>query len=618
MKRIAVFFYFFWLFIIAFPGDGYWQQFTEYTMEIDFNASKGTFTGRQKIIYHNNSPDTLNKVYYHLYYNAFQPGSMMDVRSRSMDDPPRRIKDEIYHLSREEQGFHKINSLLQNGEKTNYYINGTILEVQTSKPILPGSKTLFTMSFESQVPKMTRRTGKNNDEGIEFSMSQWYPKMAEYDKHGWHANPYIGREFHGVWANFDVTINMDKKYTIGATGVLQNPEEIGHGYAQNNPLDHKEVLSWHFYAENVHDFVWAADPDYAHKKIAGPNDLTIHIFHEESDFLNKKFDSLAHYLPKIFEIMNQAVGEYPYKHYSVIQGGDGGMEYPMATLITAYRNFESLLFVTAHEILHSWFYGLVATNESKYGWMDEGFTTWFGDYVIVKLLKRPEEKIVSHSQKIYTQNHEKSEALSTHSDFYSSSMGYNISVYMKGAIALNQLRYMVGDEQFFNVIRTYFNKWKFKHPIPDDFKKVLEKISGIELDWYFEQWINTNNTIDYGIKSVYRNNSKTTIVLQKIGKMPMPLEVEVILKDGKSEMYYIPLRVMRGEKPFPDKEPVVYLLDDWPWVYPEYQFDIAHKFSDIKSIIIDPMKMLADVNRKNNEFPKKSTTFQNKKIKKMN
>ena len=203
---------------------GYWQQHVDYTMNIDMDVNTNRFTGEQELVYKNNSPDTLIKVFYHLYYNAFQPGSMMDARSRTIQDPDPRVKDRIFHLNEDEQGYQKVNSLTQNGQAVKYVMEGTILEVTLDKPILPGKTATFNMAFEAQVPKQIRRTGRDNHEGIRYSMTQWYPKMAEYDKDGWHSNPYIGREFHGVWGDFDVKITIDKTYILGGTGYVQNPQ----------------------------------------------------------------------------------------------------------------------------------------------------------------------------------------------------------------------------------------------------------------------------------------------------------------------------------------------------------------------------------------------------------
>ncbi|MGB6037273.1 MAG: M1 family peptidase, partial [Cryomorphaceae bacterium] len=214
----------------AVSQDTYWQQEVKYEMEIEFDDSNHRYEGIQELTYFNNSPDTLFKTYFHLYYNAFQPGSMMDVRSRTIEDPDPRVGDRIAKLTEDEIGYLRVTSLKQNGQVVKFSEVGTILEVDFAKPILPGKKAKFSMKFQGQVPVQIRRSGRNNKEGIAYSMSQWYPKISEYDHMGWHADPYIGREFHGVWGEFDIKITIDSAYTLGGTGVLKNPQEIGHGY----------------------------------------------------------------------------------------------------------------------------------------------------------------------------------------------------------------------------------------------------------------------------------------------------------------------------------------------------------------------------------------------------
>ncbi len=168
------------------------------------------FTGKQELKYTNNSPDTLNRVFYHLYFNAFQPGSMMDVRSRTIADPDRRVAARISKLKQEEMGYLHAKNLKMNGKAVQFTEVETILEVDLTEPILPNSSVTFEMEFEGQVPVQIRRSGRDNEEGVRYSMAQWYPKMANYDEQGWHANPYIGREFYGIWGDYDVKITLIK------------------------------------------------------------------------------------------------------------------------------------------------------------------------------------------------------------------------------------------------------------------------------------------------------------------------------------------------------------------------------------------------------------------------
>ena len=583
-----------------------WQQRAEYEMEIDVNAKKHQFNGKQRIKYYNNSPDELNRVFYHLYFNAFQPNSMMDVRSRTIEDPDSRVGNRISKLDKKEIGYHKIKSLKQDGREVQFEVVGTILEVNLATPIKPNSSTVFEMEFESQVPLQIRRSGRDNKEGIEFSMAQWYPKLAEYDYQGWHANPYIGREFHGVWGDFDVKISIDKDYVVAATGVLQNPNECGHGYEPEGmtlEVPKGKKNTWHFRGENIHDFVWAADPDYKHVTAQVPDGPVLRFFYQENEN-TKEWAKLPEYTIKAFQFLNEKYGEYPYPVYSVIQGGDGGMEYPMATLITGHRRLGSLVGVTVHEVLHSWFQMILGTNESLYAWMDEGFTSYASNETMAHLFDR-EGNVHSGSYQgyVYLAKSGKEEPMTTHADHFKTNFAYGSAAYTKGAVFLGQLKYIIGEEAFDKGMLSYFETWKFKHPNPNDFIRIMEKESGLELDWYKEHWVFTTNTIDYGIKSVEKNGGKTDVVLERIGTMPMPIDLEVEYEDGSKEIFYMPLRIMRGEKPN-DSEHKRTVAEDWPWTHPTYTLTIPEKVSKIKTITIDPAEGMADIDRKNNVYNK--------------
>lgn len=586
---------------------GYWQQHASYQMEIDMDVEKHQFTGKQKLVYTNNSPDTLNRVFYHLFFNAFQPGSMMDIRSRTIPDADPRVADRISKLTPEEIGYHKIQKFTQDGADLKYHIQGTILEVELAKPILPGAKAEFLMDFNSQIPLQVRRTGRDNKQGIDYSMTQWYPKMVEYDFEGWHADPYVGREFHGVWGDFDVKITIDKKYVLGGTGYLQNPNEIGHGYEAQGvevkqPLGDK--LTWHFVAPQVHDFAWAADPDYIHDIKQIPNGPTLHFLYQEDTTGN--WLRLQDDLVRAFGMMNEKFGVYPYKQFSTIQGGDGGMEYPMATLITSGRTYGGLLSVTIHEAFHNWYYGVLASNESKYPWVDEGFTSYGQDYILNQLRENPVENPFISDIKRLADLHANGleEPLSTHADHFQTNYCYGISSYVKGSLFLMQLEYMMGRDAFWKGMKRYFNTWKFKHPTPNDFIRVMEKTSGLELGWFMNLWVGTTQFIDYSIEELDKEKKgSTSIVLKRNGQIPMPLDIRVVDKDGNVIWYYIPVGLMRGEKPAEEEQTNRVILPDWEWTNPTYTFDVDLKKRKIESIEIDPSNRIADLNNVNGIYP---------------
>ncbi len=578
----------------------YWQQHVDYTMDIDMDVNNYQYKGKQKLVYTNNSPDDLDRVFYHLYFNAFQPNSQMDIRSLNIKDPSKKIADRISRLKPNEIGYIKVNSLKQNGVAVSHKTVGTILEVQLNQPIKSGESVTLEMDFDAQVPIQIRRSGRNSKEGVALSMSQWYPKLAEYDFEGWHTPPYIAREFHGVWGDFDVTIHIDKNYTVGGTGYLQNPQEIGHGYEDKTQpvnISNSEKLSWHFKAPNVHDFMWAADPEYNHDILKMENGIDLHFLYKKN--LEEKYlKNWKDLQPKTAELMtyfSENVGQYPYKQYSVIQGGDGGMEYAMSTLITGKRKFGSLFGVTAHEMAHSWFQFLLASNESLHPWMDEGFTSYISNKAENEILKEGKENPHEGSYKSYRKlvNLEIEEPLSTHADRYHTNKAYSTGSYSKGNIFLSQLEYVIGAENVAKGIKKYFTDFSFKHPTPNDIKRSMEKVSGIHLDWYLNEWTQTTHTIDYGVKSI----KGQTITLERIGKMPMPIDVEVVYADGTKESFNIPLEMMRGNKPTTAK-----ILKDWGWAYPTYSFTVS---KNVKVVTIDKSRLMADVNLENNVFEKK-------------
>ena len=583
------------------PDPGYWQQEVDYIMDIRMDVDTYKYTGTQELVYTNHSPDTLTRVFYHLYFNAFQPGSQMDVRSRSIADPDNRVKDRISKLTPEEAGYMRVLDLVQDGKKVDFLEEETILVVDLAAPLLPLSSTVLEMEFEGQVPVQIRRSGRNNKEGVDLSMTQWYPKMAEYDREGWHPNPYIGREFHGVWGNFDVSITIDKDYVVGGTGYLQNAAAIGHGYTDKEVVHESPTLTWRFVAPRVHDFAWAADPDYIHDVVAGPNDVELHFFYLNKPELKENWGKLQGDTVKMMEFFNENIGDYPYKQYSVLQGGDGGMEYAMCTLITGERSYNSLFGVTAHELAHSWFHHLLATNESKHAWVDEGFTSFY-DQLAEYAIMGGKDEFLSRAYNNYFRLVASGleEPLTTHADRYQHNFAYSVGSYSKGAIFLNQLGYIIGYDNLFTTIKRYYNEFKFTHPTPNDFKRVAEKVSGLQLEWYLNDWAQTTKTIDYGIDTVVSDGNSTRVQLNRIGMMPMPVEIVVDFSNGNKEVFYIPLQMMRGEKVFKDKEVVV--LPDWGWASPNYEFTIDKPKEKIKSIRLNEEGLVADVDVTNDIF----------------
>lgn len=589
---------------ISHAQDYRWQQRVEYTMNVQLNTETHRLNGDQKLVYYNNSPDTLTKVYYHLYFNAFQPGSMMDVRSRNLPDPDRRVMDRISKLKDDEIGYQHIQSLKQDGKPITYKVEGTILEVTLFKPLLPKTKTTFDMTFEAQVPLQIRRSGRNNREGIAYSMTQWYPRLAEYDFQGWHAYQYVAREFHGVWGDFDVKITIDPEFVIGGTGKLQNPEAIGHGYEKPGTTVKRAAgnLTWHFLARDVIDFAWTADPDYTHDRQQVPNGPELHFFYQKNEKTAATWRKMEDVAVKVFQHLNEYFGKYPFDTYSIMQGGDGGMEYPMCTLIMGEGSQAGLNGVMAHEVTHSWYQMALASNEALYAWMDEGFTDFASEEALSTIFNEPIDHAGNYGSYFSLIRSGLQEPASQHSDHYNTNQAYGTAAYSIGAVFLHQLKYLVGTENFYKGMKRYYNTWKMRHPEPNDFLRIMEKTSGLQLHWYYRYWIQTTKRIDYGIGSILEKDGNALLELLRIGDFPMPVDLLVTFKDGSKVLYYVPMNELMGSKPAEDKTVKRIDAEPWPWVYPTYTLSLGKKPSEIESIEIDPSQRMADINRKNNKM----------------
>jgi len=586
-----------------------WQQRVEYTMQAALDATTHGFAGTSTLVYTNNSPDTLREVFFHLYFNAFQPGSEMDVRSRTIEDPDERVGSRIAELMLDQEGQLRVDRFMQDGKVAELEHLGTVLKVRLPKPLLPKKSTTFNYVFNGQVPIQIRRSGRNNSEEVAYSMTQWYPKLAEYDARGWHAYPYVGREYFGVWGDFDVTLHLDSAFTVAATGELQNPQEIGHGY----PTGKKQLkrpggdkLSWHFVAKNVHDFAWAADRTYIHTMDQVPGGPVLHFFRKDVAELEPAWKELPGYMIRSFQYMNAHFGKYPWPQYSFVQGGDGGMEYPMMTLITGKRRVGSLVGVSVHESVHSWYYGLLASNEGRYPWMDEGFTEFASAGVMQELFPRPEDPHASafdgYRALVKSGKHEPP---SLHADHFITNKAYGTTAYSFGEMFVHQLSTVVGEKNIEQGMLRYFDACKFKHPEPIDFERVMEKQSGVELDWYFDEWINTTRTLDYGVRSILGNGGKLNIELERMGEQLMPVDLRIDLRDGRSANYHIPLSLQRGTKAAAAETFEFTVLEPWQWTDPTYAFTLPFTLADVKAVTIDPLMRTADMDASNDgvEFP---------------
>lgn len=589
--------------------NAYYQQSAKYKMDIDIDAQNFTYQGNQTLTYTNNSPDELKVVYFHLYWNAFKPNSMMDqrVQSQGKNGDSRLQTNGVSRLAsipKSEEGAQNIHWIRQNGKDLKFEIQETIMKVELNAPIQPNSSTTFTMEWDAVIPQQIRRAGRNNREGIDMSMTQWYPKIAEYDYDGWATFDYIGREFHAPFSDFEVNIKIDKEYVIGAGGTLENPLEVK-GYDPNAHIkfDSQNKATWKWTAKNILDFAFAADRDYTVESFTILDGPKIYYVYQKSE-KTKLWEESKPYVTKFFQLMNTTFGKYAYPSYSFIQGGDGGMEYGMCTLMLGEgRSLEGLVGLMVHEGGHSWNQQMLAYNESVRPWMDEGFTSYYDDLIMHQLFP-PKEPVANpfvssiNSYIGFTKTGKEEPAVWL-ADHHDSGSAYSIASYVKGNLFLVQLGYIVGEQNLSLIMKEFFNQWKMKHPTERDFLHIAQKISGMDLKWFQHYWINTTKTIDYAIKNVKYDANSTTITLENKGGIPMPIDFSILTKDKKVVNYQIPMsmtHVWKSKDIYGDFK----TLDYWKWTQKEYTFTIPYNKSQISALGIDFSQRLADVNQADN------------------
>ncbi len=583
-----------------------WQQSVAYDMDVTLLADRHQMRGTQRLEYTNNSPDTLRQVFYHLYFNAFDPQSMMAERNRVLPDPDSRVVPRIFNLGPDEVGFHEILSLEQDGAPVSFERTDTVVRVDLAEPILPGETAVFEMTFRSQVPLQTRRSGRDSREGIDFSMSQWYPKLAMYDEEGWHADPYIGREFYAPFGTFDVQITAPAKYVIGATGVLQNASEVGHGYEQPGTWTPEDAsfaegdsLTWHFVAENVHDFAWAADPDYIHEYFV-QDGTDYHLLYQPG--VADRWAPMSDWVPDLIGFFSDEYGPYAYPQFTVTQAGDGGMEYPMINFLTGRRSPASLLGVTAHEAAHEWFYAMLGMNEAEYSWIDEGFTSYATDEGVAHVMgTQPASHLGAYLSVLNLRRLGLLETFNTPADWFSTNAAYGTASYPGGEMIVDMLGYVISDPLRDAWLKALYDRYLFDHVDPQDLEKTAEDVSGLRLDWYFEQFADMNRPYDYALTDLDArqdgNGYTATVTLERKAEVAMPADVRLTLADGSEQWVNVPLGIMQGHKSVPEGWTVT---EPWPWTSPEYTFTVSDLPARPVKAEVDPLGKTPDVNRLNN------------------
>ena len=567
----------------SFGQSNYWQQEVDYQINVTIDDTKDKAFGEETLIYQNNSPDTLKELYFHLYWNAFKKSSHAFE------------KQNAFELQDSDFGEINVENITVNNEVHSIEVFESIGQVKLRNPILPGKKCEVKIRFSSIVPSCINRAGKNNMAGTDYTFTQWYPKICRYDKMGWHTDPYFGREFAGTFGKYSVSISCDSSFVVAGTGTLKNKKYTENGWVSTLGNNASKIEKWEFFGENIHDFAFALDKEWVHKeqKIDG---IDFHFFYNQK--YHDPWSKLMQDWSKAYAICKSEFGVYPYPQFSFIQAGEGYMEYPMCTMLESGRT--DFFNTACHEFMHNYFYGIFGTDENLYHWMDEGITCYAEERIsnVNQAKNNPARGAISNYRWISSSYDE--EPISTAANHFESDYPYYNAAYFKGQLFPELIRYIIGDSLMKVGFARFYKSWKFKHPEPNDFVKVFEDVSSMELTWFQNYWLNTTKKIDFSIDSVQKTKEGIKITFSNQG-IPMPLEFQIKLKNGKSIYYYIPLDLTNNAKT--DFLQPTQALPKWSCAAKTYSLVLRDlKWKDILQISLDPQSVLPDINMINNEF----------------
>lgn len=613
------------------PFAGYWQQDVHYSIKARIDEKTDIITGKESLEYWNNSTDELTFVFFHLYQNAFQPGSYLDNLQEN------NKRKQVYGKYESAGQGTVIESLTVNGQAVQTELDNTILKVMLPKPLAPGEKVTIDIDFKTYFDgagNVRRRMKTFNAFGEKhYDGVHWYPRISVYDrKFGWTTDQHLGREFYGDFGTFDVELTFASNFVVGATGNLVNRETVlppelrkkldivnfarkpwNSAPSEITPYDSTQTKTWVYHAENVHDFAFTADPTYRIGEAEWEGIKTIALVQEPHA---AGWQNAAAYTADIIRVFSTDFGRYTY-HKMIVADARDGMEYPMLTLDGGAEPGYRGLFV--HEVGHNWFFGQVGNNETYRASMDEGFTQFLtawgleridGDTMVQNLPRSPyTRKFLKPRETRYSNVYYgylrdalvyTDPPLNTHSDGFHGALrhggGYG-HVYYKTATMLYNLQYVLGDELFLQALQHYFEQYKIAHPYPEDFRNSIIRFTKVDLNWFFDQWLETSKRIDYGVKKVRKGKEENEykITFERKGRMQMPIDFEVTARDGKRYQFHIPNSWFEKKT----EAKVLPRWIGWDKLQPTYEATVVIP-GGLKEVAIDPSGHMADVNRLNN------------------
>ena len=546
-------------FLISYSQNTYFQQEVNYNIQVKLDDANHSISGDLYIEYVNNSPDDLDTLWFHLWPNAYKDNSTPLAKQflKSMGST------DFYFSNPEDKGY--IDSLrfkVDNKDAIWHLKNDTIdiCFILLNETLKPGKSVTIQTPFMVKIPKAGfSRLGHNNQE---YQITQWYPKPAVYDNYGWHAMSYLNKgEFYSEFGTFDVFITVPENYIIAATGdLIDNENEIQWLKSQNignktdgNIVSSKNLKTLHFHQEKVHDFAWFASKEFVVAAdsfiLQSGRKINAWVFSHKDR--NTVLENSLKTIISTVQYLSAKVGEYPYNNVSVVESdleAGGGMEYPNITVIQAPENYGDVSAVIAHEVIHNWFYGILAFNERDFPYLDEGLTTFyeykFGllekdktdnsfvdilGFPIGNSLKIPKVKELYYPY-IFMNSRGLDQRINAESDLHTS-INYFAIVYYKSALAFLYLNNFLGDEAFDNSMKTLFEQWKFKHPSPENVRHAFELNSKTDLSWFFDDIIGTNKSVDYKLSSLKTKKEKYILSVKNIGSIQSPIFIELYDKN---------------------------------------------------------------------------------------
>jgi len=587
----------------------YFQQYVNYKLDVQLDITRHRLMVDESLLYINCSPDTLKEIYFHLYLNKY--------RAHSLFSPD--LKTDLGGIT--------IFSIRENDSlRQNYSIDETLMKLVLNHSLVPGDSVRFLFNFAATIPPASDRYGY---QGYHYDIGNWYITPVVFDRAGWHLHQHLDNEFYQEWGDYLVQIKVPSEFVIGATGNLINKTASDSLSGTGTQISREagemipdKMTTWKFEAKCVHDFAWTTDPSYVLLQTEW-NGITLNVL--VMDYNHDSWQQVTDWGVRGLEYFSKTFGPYPYQQMTIadtyIQAG--GIEYPQIVMINDYINpdydpgdFRSLVL---HEMAHNWFYGLLANNQTEEEWMDEGFAT-FAEIKAMEALFGKKDNLpkVRHgwiqNKTAYRNDDLRDNAyhylrwakfnfdrdpISLHSDRLGDD-GYMLQ-YSKMAMVLFMLEYTLGDSVFALAMQDYFNQWHFRHPYGQDFIAVMETRAGRDLDWFFEQWLNTNDKLDYAVTGHEgkwdiidtRRVYKCRVHLERKNDISMPVDFRVTLKDGSVQWFQIP--VDNSPKPVPERVPLPY----WHFSQKEYTANLTLT-SEVDKVEIDTIMQLVDVNSLNN------------------